>query len=74
MVPVDTLQSMLEDPSRGSNATQYLPAMEVGMRAEIEKMQSEGKCRVGDTKIKSPQLRAHFVHQGACTIFHGSYG
>lgn len=26
MVPVETLQSMLEDPSRGSNATQYLPA------------------------------------------------
>lgn len=25
MVPVDTLQSMLEDPSRGSNATQYFP-------------------------------------------------
>lgn len=26
MVPVDTLQSMLEEPSRGSNATQNFPA------------------------------------------------
>jgi len=25
MVPVDTLQSIFEDPSNGSNATQYFP-------------------------------------------------
>jgi hypothetical protein len=30
IVPVDTLQSILDEPSRGSNATQYLPAISDG--------------------------------------------
>lgn len=35
MVPVETLQSILEDPSKGSNATQYFPVREGDREAKL---------------------------------------